>query len=87
MMTKDVPVDMSRDMSSRMAEVFHRLGLAWWVEVKTQTPPCTYYFGPFISAKDAETALPGYIQDLESEQAQGIVTTVKRCKPKQLTME
>ena len=87
MMTKETPVSVASDMSSRIAEVFQVLGLAWWVEVTTHQPQCTYYFGPFVSAKEAHTAIPGYVQDLEAEHAQEIVTKVKRCKPKQLTMD
>lgn len=78
--------DNTTDLSSRFAEFYNRLGLAWWVEIKTSSPVCIYFFGPFISQKDAEEALPGYIEDLEAEQAQTIVTDVKRCKPTQLTV-
>jgi hypothetical protein len=61
-------------------------GLAWWVEVVTDAPNCTYYFGPFSSAQDAETAQAGYIEDLEHEGAYGIKSMVKRCKPSNLTV-
>lgn len=62
------------------------LGKAWWVEIVTEAPRCTYYFGPFASASDAEAAKPGYIEDLEQEKAQGIKCAVKRCKPDNLTV-
>lgn len=62
------------------------LGLAWWVEVKTEMPRCTYYFGPFASAEDAEGQKPGYIEDLQGEGAQNISALVKRCKPDRLTI-
>jgi hypothetical protein len=62
------------------------LGLAWWVEIKTDSPRCTYYFGPFLTAKMAETAKSGYLADLEQEGAQGIGVLVKRCKPARLTV-
>jgi hypothetical protein len=62
------------------------LGFAWWVEVKTESPRCTYYFGPFLTAKEAEAAKPGYVEDLQQESAQGIVAITKRCKPVQLTV-
>ncbi|NJK40176.1 MAG: DUF1816 domain-containing protein [Acaryochloridaceae cyanobacterium SU_2_1] len=78
--------DTSTDLSSRFAEFYNRLGLAWWVKITTSSPECLYFFGPFLSQKEAETALPGYIEDLESEQAQGIDVTVERCKPTQLTV-
>lgn len=66
--------------------VLEQLGLAWWVEIVTDKPQCTYYFGPFASAKKAELALPGYIEDLEQEEAQGITVVSKRCQPKELTI-
>lgn len=63
------------------------LGLAWWVEIATAQPRCTYYFGPFSSSAQAHEAKPGYIEDLERENAQGISVTVKRCKPTNLTID
>ena len=78
--------DNTTDLSSRFAEFYNRLGLAWWVEIKTTSPVCTYFFGPFLSQKEAEAELPGYIEDLENEQAKNISTEVKRCKPTQLTV-
>jgi len=62
------------------------LGLAWWVEIKTEMPRCTYYFGPFASAEEAESAKPGYVEDLQGEGAQNISVIVKRCKPDRLTI-
>jgi Domain of unknown function (DUF1816) len=63
------------------------LGWAWWVEVVTNRPRCTYYFGPFADAGAANRAITGYVQDLENESAQGIQTQIKRCKPDRLTIE
>lgn len=65
---------------------FQSLGWAWWVEIVTQSPSCTYYFGPFLSIKEANAAKSGYIEDLEQEGAQGINVNVKRCKPADLTI-
>ncbi len=62
------------------------LGLAWWVEIVTQHPKCTYYFGPFLNGTEAEASVKGYVEDLELEGAQGISVNVKRCKPKVLTI-
>ncbi len=62
------------------------LGLAWWVEIKTRNPKCTYYFGPFLNGTEAKASVKGYVQDLELEGAQGINIDVKRCKPKALTI-
>jgi hypothetical protein len=61
-------------------------GRAWWIEVITDNPRCTYYFGPFASGKDAEFAKTGNVEDLEHEDAQGIRVMVKRCKPSKLTI-
>lgn len=66
--------------------ILEQLGLAWWIEIVTDKPQCTYYFGPFASAKEAKLALPGYIEDLEQEEAQGIAVVSKRCQPKELTL-
>jgi hypothetical protein len=60
--------------------------LAWWVEIVTDEPQCTYYFGPFASAKEAELAQHGYIEDLKQEEAQGITVVSKWCQPKELTI-
>lgn len=70
---------------SKIAGFANYLGLAWWAEVKTSFPTCTYFFGPFLSCKEAEIALPGYVEDLESEQAQNITSHIQRCQPTQLT--
>jgi hypothetical protein len=60
---------------------------AWWVEIKTAQPACTYYFGPFDSEIEAATAKGGYIEDLEQEGAQNIQTVVQLCShPGQLTI-
>ncbi|HBE60315.1 MAG TPA: hypothetical protein DEG17_11495 [Cyanobacteria bacterium UBA11149] len=69
-----------------LSKIVEFLGLAFWVEIVTDNPKCTYYFGPFLSAQEAETAKGGYIEDLENEGAQGIAVTVKRCKPSNLTI-
>ncbi|HEY9696900.1 MAG TPA: DUF1816 domain-containing protein [Trichocoleus sp.] len=62
------------------------LGLAWWVEVVTETPSCTYYFGPFLTAQEAKEAQAGYIEDLQQEGAKGMRIAIKRCKPEKLTV-
>jgi len=58
----------------------------WWVEIATETPDCTYYFGPFDSAKEAQLNQSGYIEDLEQEGAQGIAVRLEQCQPKILTI-
>lgn len=67
-------------------DILNFLGQAWWIEILTTQPQCTYYFGPFASINEANTAIPGYVEDLESELAQDIQTYIKRCKPSTLTI-
>lgn len=78
--------NMFSGLTNGFTKLLNQLGLAWWVEVVTDSPRCTYYFGPFISANEAKALQAGYIKDLEQEGAQGIVAKVKRCKPAQLTI-
>lgn len=81
------PLEIGRTaMQELWTNLLNVLGLAWWVEVKTDTPRCTYYFGPFVNAKLAELSQAGYVADLEQEGAQGIITSIKRCKPSKLTV-
>jgi hypothetical protein len=65
----------------------HLVGKAWWVEITTERPHCTYYFGPFATAVEADEAKAGYIEDLESERAEGIQVAIKRCKPVHMTID
>ena len=73
-------------MKELLISVLAVLGLAWWIEITTESPSCTYYFGPFATAKEAKSSQSGYITDLEMEGAKGFKTTIKRCKPTQLTV-
>jgi hypothetical protein len=68
-------------------DILNFTGQAWWIKILTTQPNCTYYFGPFAYKKEANIAIAGYVEDLESELAQGIQTQVKRCKPVYLTIE
>ncbi len=77
----------SSGLSGQVADIYNRLGIAWWVEIKTSIPECVYYFGPFVTSAEANRAMPGYISDLEQEQAQGIESAVRRMKPTQLTID
>ncbi|BAW97351.1 hypothetical protein NIES970_23020 [[Synechococcus] sp. NIES-970] len=45
-------------------------GRHWWLKITTAKPFCVYYFGPFVSEKNARAHLPGYQADLEQERAQ-----------------
>ena len=58
----------------------------WWAEITTTKPQCVYYFGPFEMANEAKEACPGYVEDLNSEGAEGIAIVIKRCKPQVLTV-
>jgi hypothetical protein len=66
--------------------ILETFGLAVWVEIVTDSPRCTYYFGPFSNESEAESAKNGYIEDLEAEGSKGLAVTVKRCKPENLTV-
>jgi hypothetical protein len=71
----------------RFLENLFGFGKAWWVEIKTNQPACTYYFGPFSNETEALAMKGGYIEDLEQEGAQNIRSTVQRCQhPDQLTI-
>ena len=72
-------------MTNLWLNVLNALGLAWWIEVKTDD--CTYFFGPFSDQADAEAAQPGYIEDLEQDGETNIQATLMKCKPSQLTDE
>jgi hypothetical protein len=73
-------------MKETWTSILQTVGAAWWVEVKTDFPRCTYYFGPFASSGDAEAHQSGYVEDLAQEGAQGIRLSIKRCKPTNLTV-
>lgn len=73
-------------MKESLLNLLDKIGQAYWIEVHTEQPRCTYYFGPFLNAKEARDAQMGYTEDLEQEGAQGLHVIVKRCKPSQLTI-
>lgn len=77
---------MGNEMKEFLISLLERFGLAYWVEIKTDYPRCTYYFGPFLAKDEAEVAQAGYEEDLKTEGAQGIKLHIKRCKPKDLTI-
>ena len=72
-------------MKEILLKILQFLGLALWVEIITDKPRCTYYFGPFFNDQEASAAKAGYVEDLENEGAQGISVSIKRCKPTNLT--
>ncbi len=58
----------------------------WWIEVTTNQPACTYYFGPYGDRQEAAAQQHGFVEDLRSENAFGINTRIKRTQPEQLTI-
>ncbi len=54
--------------------------------MKTSAPRCIYYFGPFLTAQEAEAAKAGYVEDIENEGAEGLRVSILRCKPLTLTV-
>jgi hypothetical protein len=74
-------------ISEYWANALHFWGRAWWIEISTSQPCCTYYFGPFANSREAQRLMAGYVADLEGESAQGIATKIRRCKPDRLTIE
>jgi hypothetical protein len=69
-----------------LVDILQKVGQAWWVEIITEHPSCTYYFGPFLSHREAQDAEAGYEEDLRQEGAQHISVQIKRCQPVELTL-
>ena len=80
-------MNLSEMLEEPVVSVLEQLRLALWVEIVTEQPQCTYYFGPFACAKSAQKAVLGYIEDLKQESAQVIAVTFKRVHPKEVTIE
>lgn len=59
----------------------------WWIKVTTDSPLCTYYFGPFDSVQEAANCQTGYLEDLQDEGALGISAKILRIQPQTLTQE
>lgn len=47
-------MNMSEMLKEPVVSVLEQLRLALWVEIVTEQPQCTYYFGPFACAKSAQ---------------------------------
>ncbi len=73
-------------MKEILIKILNFLGLAYWVEISTDSPKCTYYFGPFLNQEEAKAAQKGYVEDLQSEGTLGIFLKIKRFKPNNLTI-
>ncbi len=64
-----------------LTDILQKFGWAWWVEIQTSSPECTYYFGPFMTESEAQRHTSGYKEDLENEGAEGIKIRIRRCNP------
>ena len=73
-------------MKEITTKLLNTFGWAYWIKITTAYPLCIYYFGPFLSRKEANIAKPGFIEDLKEEGAKEIEAGVERCKPKELTI-
>jgi hypothetical protein len=58
----------------------------WWIKIDTQSPSCTYYFGPFDSPEEARSHYQDYLLDLQTEGAEGITYSIEQARPQQLTI-
>ncbi len=74
------------ELIHRLFEIFlPEVDLSWWLKVKTQSPDCVYYFGPFDSKEEAVLSQAGYLDDLIQEGAQNIRLAVEKARPQELT--
>ena len=83
--TKNFTNRTNMNVLKRLADAILDSRQPWWVEVQTQAPECTYYFGPFDSKKEAEFMQMGYVEDLVQEGAQNVSHTFKKTQPDRLT--
>lgn len=80
-------MNLSETLQQPLISVLEKLRLALWVEIVTEQPRCTYYFGPFACAEPAKQAVSGYIEDLKQESAQIVTVAFKRIQPMEITIE
>lgn len=73
-------------MNELLVKGLEILGLAFWIEIKTDNPKCIYYFGPFANKQEALLAQDGYVEDLMQEGTKGISLRISRFKPTELTI-
>lgn len=73
-------------MKELLTQILNFLGLACWINLTTENPRCTYYFGPFLTKKEARENQQGYIDDLLEEGAKEIKISMRRFKPTELTI-
>lgn len=58
----------------------------WWIKIRTESPSCLYYYGPFESEKEAQTSQLGYIEDLLREGAKDVRPIIEKAWPEHLTV-
>lgn len=73
-------------MKKILTELLNKIVQDYWIKVTTSRPSCTYYFGPFLTQKEAKSAQPGFIEDLATENAEGIKAEIGCFNPKELTV-
>ena len=73
-------------MKGILTKFLDTIGWAYWVKITTEQPYCIYYFGPFFNNQEAKSAQPGFIEDLQSEDAKNIQVEIQRCQPEELTI-
>ena len=75
-------------MKNFFSGLFDFFSTPWWIKITTAEPNCIYYFGPFESEEEAIAYQPGFIEDLQQENAQQIAASIQRSQaPTQLTVE
>ncbi len=75
-------------MKELWIKILQLVGKAFWVEIITENPKCTYYFGPFLNEAEAIAAKTGYVEDLTTEGASIFSLQINRCRqPQNLTIE
>ncbi len=75
-------------MKNFFSGLFSFFSNPWWVKITTAEPNCVYYFGPFKDETEATQAKQGYIEDLQTEGALKIQTSLHNIpEPAELTIE
>ncbi|NJK60058.1 MAG: DUF1816 domain-containing protein [Oscillatoriales cyanobacterium SM2_1_8] len=75
-------------MRDFLTAILEKIGKATWLEIETDHPRCTYYFGPYLSREEAEAAQEGFLEDLKEEGATILRMEIDvRPTPPQLTIE
>lgn len=76
----------SEDLENIISHFLKSQNRKLWLEIKTDIPRCTYYFGPFDKELEARHQ-SGYIEDLLEEKAVNITARIKKTHPVNLTID